>query len=78
VPTTSSGESNDQIPVYLPRALCQRAQRFVGERFASVDAFVAHAVREMLAREEMKESTGLSEEEEQRVKARLRALGYLE
>ena len=67
------------VPVHLPSALWHRIRSHIeGTPFPTVDVFVAYAVRETLAREEGQQSTGLSAEEEERVKARLKALGYLE
>jgi hypothetical protein len=72
-------DSGDAVSVRLPRTLWRRLERHLkGNAGASIEDFVAHAVREALAREEDATATGLSPEDEQRVKARLRALGYLE
>jgi Arc/MetJ-type ribon-helix-helix transcriptional regulator len=66
------------VPVHIPSALWYRIQSHIEDTpFASVEDFVAYAVREALSND-APPSTGLSAEEERRVKARLRALGYLE
>ena len=63
--------------VPLPEELYQRVEVFVqGSEFKSVPDFVAFVLREVL--EEHSSEEAFSPEEEEQVKQRLRALGYLD
>jgi len=63
--------------VELPESLVNRVEsRIKGSKFASVSDYVTFVLREKLAEEESPK-TPFSEEEEKKIKDRLRALGYL-
>jgi len=70
--------SGERVAVYISRELYEKAKRFVEEQggFDSVDELIEFVLREVL------ESSGesgehLSREDEEKVKERLRALGYI-
>jgi hypothetical protein len=64
--------------IEIPETLYDRVSaRIKGSEFASVEDYVARMIRERLAVEENSKPTGYTKEEEEKVKARLKALGYL-
>jgi len=63
--------------VELPESLFNRIEaKIKGSRFGSVSEYVAFVLREKLVNEE-EASKAFTEEEEKKIKDRLRALGYL-
>jgi hypothetical protein len=65
----------DKVPVYISRRLYEEVKRRVDEsggEFKSVEEFVEYVLTELL-----KEETPYTSEEEEEVKKRLKALGYL-
>jgi len=64
--------------IEVPEALYDRiGARIRGTEFASVSDYVTRVIRERLAVEENQKPQGYTKEEEEKVKARLKALGYL-
>lgn len=64
--------------VSIPTPLFQKvAERIKGTGFTSVSSYVTYILREVVA-EEPDENEPFSEEDEERIKDRLRALGYLD
>ena len=62
----------------IPESLFERlTARIKGTNFQSVSDYVASVLREKLAGEEKADSTRYTREEEEKVKERLKALGYL-
>ena len=62
----------------IPAALHRRLEKAIeGTGFASPSAYVTFILREILAEKEMEEKGEISKEDEEKVKARLKALGYL-
>ena len=70
--------SGERVAVYISRELYEKAKRFVEEQggFNSVEELVEFVLREVL---ETGADVGehLSREDEEKVKERLRALGYI-
>jgi len=66
--------------VSIPRPLFEKVQeRIKGTGFTSVSSYVTYVLREIVAEEAEKDTEEpFSEENEERVKARLRALGYID
>ena len=66
--------------VSIPRPLFKKVQeRIKGTGFTSVSSYVTYVLREIVAEEGEKEvEEAFSKEDEERVKARLRALGYID
>lgn len=65
--------------VSIPTPLFEKVkERIEGTGFSSVSSYVAYVLREVLSKEAAKESEPFSREDEERVKDRLRALGYLD
>jgi len=64
--------------IEIPETLYDRVSaRIKGTEFASVSDYVARVIRERLAGEENEKTSSYTKEEEERVKQRLKALGYL-
>ena len=64
--------------IEIPETLYDRLNaKIKGTGFASVGDYVAHVIRERLAVEENSKPSGHTKEEEEKVKERLKALGYL-
>ena len=64
--------------LHLPAALYSRIQeRVAAAGFKTVDEYVAFVLEEVLKDEEEEARTNVSQAEEQEVKRRLKALGYL-
>ncbi len=63
--------------VYISSELYEKAKKFIEEQggFSSVDELVEFVLNEVLSSEEP--SGGMSKEDEEKVKERLRALGYI-
>ncbi|AGK61896.1 hypothetical protein Asulf_01930 [Archaeoglobus sulfaticallidus PM70-1] len=75
-----SDEGRKYTTVSIPKPLYDKIKsRIEGTGFTSVSDYVTYVLREVLAslEEEDKEEV-FSEEEEEKVKERLRALGYLD
>ncbi len=65
----------DKVPVYVSKELYERAEAFIKEQggFSSVDELVEFLLSEVVS-EEVEAS--MSKEDEEKVKERLRSLGY--
>ncbi|HIP25441.1 MAG TPA: CopG family transcriptional regulator [Archaeoglobus profundus] len=65
--------------VKIPAELYEKIEkRIKNTEFNSVDEYVTYVLREVLASLEEEEEQVFSKEEEEKVKERLRALGYLD
>lgn len=63
--------------VLIPTSLFEKIrERIKGTGFSSVSGYVTYVLREVLSEEEEEEV--FSKEEEEKIKARLKALGYIE
>jgi Arc/MetJ-type ribon-helix-helix transcriptional regulator len=73
-----SVEEKKFTTVSIPSPLFKKIEeRIKGTGFTSVSGYVTYVLREVISEEE-DEDQPFSEEDEQRVKDRLRALGYLD
>jgi Arc/MetJ-type ribon-helix-helix transcriptional regulator len=64
--------------IEIPESLFERVMvRIEGTNFQSVSDYVVNVLREKLASEEKQEPARYTKEEEEKIKERLRALGYL-
>ncbi len=64
--------------VPIPGPLFKKIEeRIKGTGFTSVSSYVTYVLREIVSEEEEEEQDPFTEEDEERVKERLRALGYL-
>lgn len=64
--------------VSIPTQLFQKVEeRIKGTGFTSVSSYVTYVLREIVAEEDEELEEAFTKEDEERVKARLRALGYI-
>jgi len=64
--------------IEIPETLYDRVSaRIKGTEFTSVSDYVARVIRERLTGEENEKASSYTKEEEEKVKQRLKALGYL-
>ena len=64
--------------IELPESLYRRIEgRIKDSKFASVSDYVAFVLREKLVTEEETSQIHFTKEEEEKIKARLKSLGYL-
>ncbi len=64
--------------ILIPTSLYQKIEEKIkGTEFSSVASYVTKVVREALAKEEEKQEV-FSKEDEEKVKERLKALGYID
>ena len=65
--------------VSIPTPLFEKVEeRIKGTGFTSVSSYVTYVLREIVAEEEEEPEEAFTKEDEERVKARLRALGYID
>lgn len=65
--------------VSIPTPLFKKVEeRIKGTGFTSVSSYVTYVLREIVVTEEKESEEPFSKEDEERVKARLRALGYID
>lgn len=71
---------SEEVEVKIPRDIYEKIEeRIKDTEFKSVSEYVTYVLREVLASLEEEETEEVfSEEEEKKVKERLRALGYLD
>ena len=73
----SHPDDHECTTIPLPRALVEKIEeRIKGTGFASPGSYVTYVLGEILG-EDKDEDQGLSPEDEERIKEKLRALGYL-
>jgi len=68
---------SEKVPVYISKELYDKIKKFIETQggFSSIEEFVEFVLNEVLSEETP--SYTLSKEEEEKVKERLRALGYI-
>ncbi len=65
--------------VSIPAPLFKKIEERIRDTgFTSVSSYVTYVLREIIAEETQEEEEPFSEEDEKRVKDRLRALGYID
>ena len=65
--------------VSIPTPLFKKVEeRIKGTGFTSVSSYVTYVLRELVVKEEKENEEPFSKEDEERVKVRLRALGYID
>ena len=70
---------SERVQISIRRDLYEKAQRFIEEQggFNSVEELVEFLLEEVLESETAEQGKAMSKEEEEKVKERLRALGYI-
>jgi len=73
-------ESNKYTTISIPTPLAQKIKkRIEGTGFNSLSSYVTYVLREVISNiEEEEQDEAFSKEDEEKVKERLRALGYLD
>jgi len=65
--------------VSIPTSLAEKIEkRIKGTEFSSISAYITFVLEEVVSDEEKENSEELSKEDDERIKARLRSLGYLD
>jgi len=65
--------------ISIPASLVEKIEKRVKEtEFDSVSDYISYVLREVLSEEEGEEEQTFTKEDEEKVKERLRALGYLD
>jgi len=73
-----SGKAKEKefVKILIPKSLFEKIkERIEGTGFASVSDYVIYVLNELLSEGE---EENISKEDEEKIKARLRALGYIE
>jgi Arc/MetJ-type ribon-helix-helix transcriptional regulator len=71
-------EKGKYTTVSIPTALAEKIrQRIEGTGFSSISGYVTYVLRELIANMD-EEEEAFSKEDEEKIKDRLRALGYLD
>lgn len=71
---------SEEVEIKIPKEIYEKIEKRIKDtEFKSVSEYVTYVLREVLASLEEEETEEVfSEEEEEKVKERLRALGYLD
>jgi len=65
--------------ISVPKVLVEKVkERIEGTGFSSVSAFTTYLLRQVVSYEKESPKTALSKEDEERLKARLKSLGYFD
>jgi len=65
--------------ISVPKVLVEKVkERIKGTGFSSVSAFTTYLLRQVVSYEKKEPSEALSKEDEERLKARLKSLGYFD
>lgn len=72
---------DDRVTIKIPRTLYERLKNVIeGSTYRSVNEFIIHVLRDLLAVSELKSDLSLeamTKEEIEKIRDRLRSLGYL-
>lgn len=75
--STLSGEKSAAVPIPIPKPLYNKIEeRIEGTEFTSVTDYVTYVLEQVVSETE-EEKEVYSEEDERKIKERLRSLGYL-
>jgi Arc/MetJ-type ribon-helix-helix transcriptional regulator len=67
------------ISIQIPASLAVKIEkRIQGTEFSSISSYVTYVLEEVVSDEATDEGEELSKEDDERIKARLRSLGYLD
>jgi len=65
--------------ISIPTSLFEKIKEMIkGTGFSSVSSYVTYVLKELFEGEEGEEEETFTKEEEEKIKARLRALGYID
>jgi len=72
-------EGNKYTTISIPTPLAEKIKkRIKGTGFTSLSSYVTYVLREVISGSEEESDEAFSKEDEEKVKERLRALGYLD
>lgn len=71
---------NEQfMSISIPTSLAEKIKKRIhGTEFSSISEYIIYILNEVVSEEEPETAEGLSKEDDERIKARLRSLGYLD
>lgn len=65
--------------ISIPKSLAEKIRkRIQGTEFPSISAYITYVLEEVVTETETEDTEELSKEDDERIKARLRSLGYLD
>jgi Arc/MetJ-type ribon-helix-helix transcriptional regulator len=65
--------------VLIPTSLVEKIEkRIQGTEFSSISSYITYVLKEVVSDVETEDAEELSKEDDERIKARLRSLGYLD
>ena len=78
-PEKTRNPAQKYTTISVPRILVEKVkERIAGTGFSSVSSFTTYLLRQIVSYEKRDSSTALSKDEEERLKARLKSLGYFD
>ena len=74
----NKSKTSDKVTIKIPRPLYEKISRVIeGSGYNSVTDFTVYVLRDLVASYDLSSKPGQKQEDMERVKQRLRALGYL-
>ena len=65
--------------ILIPTSLVEKIEkRIQGTEFSSISSYITYVLKEIVSDEETEDAEELTKEDDERIKARLRSLGYLD
>ena len=72
-------ETEKFTSVLIPTSLAEKIEkRIQGTEFSSISSYITYVLKEVVSDAESEDGEELSKDEDERIKARLRSLGYLD
>jgi len=72
-------ETEKFTSVLIPASLAEKIEkRIQGTEFSSISSYITYVLKEVVSDAESEDGEELSKDDDERIKARLRSLGYLD
>jgi len=72
-------ESEKFTSVLIPTSLAEKIEKRIhGTEFSSISSYITYVLKEVVSDAESEDGKELSKDDDERIKARLRSLGYLD
>ncbi len=72
-------ETEKFTSVLIPTSLAEKIEkRIQGTEFSSISSYITYVLKEVVSDSESEDGEELSKDDDERIKARLRSLGYLD
>jgi Arc/MetJ-type ribon-helix-helix transcriptional regulator len=72
-------ENEKFTSVLIPTSLVEKIEKRIhGTEFSSISSYITYILKEVISDGESEDDEGLSKDDDERIKARLRSLGYLD